>query len=323
MYLRQLFHLEWAVYLDQRLAGVDRWYSSKPEGAGLRVDTTTLETVCFLVARPLVEGRRESRYIGTGFIVGHPVEGPAGNITGHLYLVTAKHVVQKARANYGGLFMRYNVTPEQWREVSLKNDEWVLDPDSDAAILPLEISGPASIHVIASELFLTDETIAEHDVGIGDDLTLCGLFVRMAGHRANAPIVRSGIIASMPRDPIRDRDGKEYPGYLVEVRSIGGLSGSPVFLILDQERRSGTRFKQSPKTFVLGLVRGHWDYQSPLSPADASTEEVERVNLGIAIVTPIQRVAHLLAREEVVQRRLRIEQEFREQDAATLDDEPV
>lgn len=307
------------MYLDQRLPGVDRWYSSKPEGAGLRVDTTTLDTVCFLVAHPIVNGIRENLYVGTGFIVGHPIEAPAGNITGHLYVVTAKHVVRRARARYGGLFMRYNVTPNKMREVSLNNDDWVLDPDSDAAVLPLEISGPATIQVIPNQMFLTDDLIAEHDVGIGDELVLCGLFVRAVGNHANAPIVRSGVIAAMPGDPLSDDEGNAYPGYLAEVRSLGGLSGSPVFMIFDYERKSGTKYKQSPKTYVLGLVRGHWDYRSPLTPADALAEEVEKINLGIAIVTPIQSVARLLAREELVKRRLRIEGEVRQQDAATLD----
>jgi hypothetical protein len=78
--------------------------------------------------------------------------------------------------------------------------------------------------------------------------------------------------------------------YLIEARSIGGLSGSPVFVNLGVVRETPDR---PPFTlgrvavYLLGLVHGHWDVESGLI-GEAN------VNMGIAIVTPIQKAAEMI-----------------------------
>ena len=70
--------------------------------------------------------------------------------------------------------------------------------------------------------------------------------------------------------------------FLVEVRSLGGLSGSPVFAV-GNDNRIG----------LIGLVHGHFDQRS--SDPDGVSEDAnaafqeEQINAGIAIVVP----AHL------------------------------
>ena len=83
-------------------------------------------------------------------------------------------------------------------------------------------------------MFADDVQIRSLNVGIGDELITVGLFTQRHGAQKKIPIVRSGIIAAMPDEPFEDQNtGKPYHAYLVEARSIGGLSGSPVFVSLD------------------------------------------------------------------------------------------
>jgi len=72
----------------------------------------------------------------------------------------------------------------------------------------------------------------ERDIGLGDETFAIGLFRSHYGQQRNMPVIRVGNIAAMPEEPIAAKYGKDFiEGYLVEMRSIAGLSGSPVFVI--------------------------------------------------------------------------------------------
>jgi len=120
----------------------------------------------------------------------------------------------------------------------------------------------------------------------GDDVVLIGLFPNRYGDRRNLPIVRAGIIAAMPEEKFRFR-GKWIDAYLIETRSIGGLSGSPVFLY-----RYGSRSNES-QTWLLGVVRGHYGAVST-DIVDAEDAGVETANMGISVVTPAEKLFTLL-----------------------------
>jgi hypothetical protein len=84
----------------------------------------------------------------------------------------------------------------------------------DYAVIPLSIA-------------VTPEIIAQHGIGLGDEVVIAGLFTQRHGRDRNLPILRGGLLASMPNEPLFDeRTGFQYNAYIVEVRSIGGLSGS-------------------------------------------------------------------------------------------------
>jgi hypothetical protein len=158
-------------------------------------------------------------------------------------------------------------------------------------------------------------------IGIGDDLFIAGLFTQRRGTQRNIPIVRAGIIASMPEEPLQDKDtGLDYSAYLAEVRSIGGLSGSPVFVHVPPDRftkESGV----SPKgaAFLLGIIRQHWDLTSKESVLDFADDFDSKLNMGIAAVTPIQEVIDTVNSKELVSRRRAAELKFTQRHAPTLD----
>jgi hypothetical protein len=94
--------------------------------------------------------------------------------------------------------------------------------------------------------------------------------------------------------------------YLVEGRSIGGLSGSPVFVrrteTLDVRMADGRKTAiHSPGPFkLLGVMHGHWK----IDPADINnivfTHDPKGVNSGIAIVTPAIKIAEILEQPGMV-----------------------
>lgn len=120
-------------------------------------------------------------------------------------------------------------------------------------------------------------------IAIGDETYTVGLYSLVPGRNDNVPVVRVGNIAMMPGEPIHCLDDVERELYLIEMRSIGGLSGSPVFSL-------------SPITntyWLLGMIHGHH-----------TLKEMETtLHTGMALVTPIQKLLEILEQSELVELR--------------------
>ena len=72
--------------------------------------------------------------------------------------------------------------------------------------------------------------------------------------------------------------------------------------------------------YLLGVTSGHWDYLLNHPKSDiASRKDIERLNRGIAIITPIKHVMEILMYDELKERRKKDEEKVRMENAATLD----
>src|SRR5204863_3830509 len=87
--------------------------------------------------------------------------------------------------------------------------------------------------------------------------------------------------------------------YLIESRSIGGLSGSPVFVNLGLVRSiRGQITTAQPNVpyptvfYLLGLTHGHFDV-TPMVPPITT----EKINMGIAIVPPVWKILEVIDQE--------------------------
>jgi hypothetical protein len=120
-------------------------------------------------------------------------------------------------------------------------------------------------------------------IAIGDETYTVGLYSLVPGRNDNVPVVRVGNIAMMPGEPIYCLDDVERELYLIEMRSIGGLSGSPVFAF-------------SPMTntyWLVGMIHGHH-----------TLKEMETtLHTGMALVTPIKKLLEILEQLEIVELR--------------------
>lgn len=181
--------------------------------------------------------------------------------------------------------------------------DWVFNDvrriDVAVAVLPDKFSGFAH-KSISTGIFISPDVIACEGIGPGDEVFFPGLFSQHKGEKANVPIIRIGNIAAMPTEAIKPNWGVLQASYLIEARSIGGFSGSPVLW-----HRGLTRVKNGieitdygytgPRFFLLGLVHGHYK----------ETEENRSINMGIAIVVPAGDILATLNQPKVAEHRKR------------------
>jgi hypothetical protein len=270
----------------------------------MRVPDVIPECVAFLC----VERENRLYYGGTAFYVAvrweqKPMEGGVG------YIVTARHNIERAFDTYGHLKMRVNLASGKADLIDLPPlSQWLhMDGDaSDVAALRMGLDDRFDLTPIANTMWATRDVIDTERVGIGEEIVVTGLFTKHYGSQQNLPICRSGVIAAMPTDPLVDREsGDPYLAYLIELRSLGGLSGSPVFIRLDPYRAYNKHLHT--RYYLLGLIRGHWD--TPLAGPVTFGGEAGEVNMGIAIVTPTTELCRILYEEDEVQVRRKSERD--------------
>lgn len=174
------------------------------------------------------EDLREIVYGGTAFIVTVPGKLKEWSAS---YLVTAKHSLVKIGARR--TLLRANSLNGCAVEVESTGAKWYFHPDPvvDLAVIPFPPSRGLNLDVrsIATDMFLTVEDVAKHRIGAGDEVFMTGLFTKVKGQSKNLPIVRMGNVALIPDERVPFGDNL-IDAYLVETRSIGGLSGSPAFV---------------------------------------------------------------------------------------------
>jgi hypothetical protein len=230
--------------------------------------------------------------VGSAFYVGRD---NGGTTASPVYAVTAKHVIDGlARRGVRNSFIRLNLRDglaASLRFVDVPINSWYAHPtDASIDVVIFEMSFPSEVDqlVFPMSLIMTDERMNEHEVSLGDEVFVAGLFRHRVGHGRNIPIIRTGNIASIEGEKISVSAFGDMDAYLIEARSIGGLSGSPVFANLGFVRSIGGVVKfvnhRDPIYFLLGLVHGHYD--SLAESADAGGQLNEKINTGIAIVTP-------------------------------------
>jgi hypothetical protein len=243
------------------------------------------------------------RMAGSAFFLGKKSEeGKASNS----FLVTARHVIEGIRRlGLTDVFIRANTAGGESVWSQCQSNDWLFhptDPTVDVALLRTGIPSQLDHLIFPHSLCATDEVIQTNEVGLGDEVFIVGLFRHHHGNRRNIPIVRVGNLAAMTEEKVATRAFGLVDAYLIEARSIGGLSGSPVFLNLGVVRYIDGNVKHAqggPMCFLLGLVHGHYDV--PASSIDACQLDgadalsTEHINTGMAIVVPMHKIFEAIA----------------------------
>ena len=207
------------------------------------------------------------------------------------YTVTCHHVI--------------NIIPGEkvWIRVNLKEggstlfdtdkSSWSFDPKQDIAVLSQHIGELAAVLRIIDKDIITKEVLKyqqQHYQPIlpGADTIMVGLFTSHYGRMHNIPIVRVGNIAAMPDDLVFTDTGY-VKAYLIEARSIGGLSGSPVFLA-------------SFRPGLLGMMRGRFNTKDK-NDVVAGDSINDTINTGIGIVIPSEVIMDFINKPEFVEQR--------------------
>jgi hypothetical protein len=310
------------MFVDTRLGGKPRYFVEPPQDCAMLVPEALKTCVAFL-GRKIGSGESARvRWVGTGFLVEVPssILGDAFS-----YLVTAQHVAEILLL--GEYVVRVNLNDGRWVDiVGRSTDVWWYHPTEretvDVAVRPLAPPETVNFRTIPLDLFLDHPSFANKGIGAGDEVFMIGLLAKASGMSRNMPVVRMGNVALLP-DP-----GELIPGivvsrnaptvkaevFLIEARSIGGLSGSPVFVretvtLPNMTIRYGTDTTRTPETincfvpgrfYLLGMAHGHWDIPpEEMNESDpvATGRDEKSVNMGIAIVVPAEKIRQTLFQE--------------------------
>jgi hypothetical protein len=223
---------------------------------------------------------------------------------GPTYLVTARHVIDAIRTTgVEDAQLRVNMKNGDARWYRLRLSDWFAHPtDSsvDISIAQAGVPDDADHLVYPQSLCVTPEVMEANEVGLGDEVFVTGLFRHHHGPRRNIPIIRVGNLACLTEEKIVTKRFGEIDAYLIECRSIGGLSGSPVLLNLGMVRVIKNQLKFSgggPRFYLLGVVHGHYDVASDDIDQAGSEDDVskgDKVNTGVAIVVPVAKIVELI-----------------------------
>jgi len=274
---------------------------------------------------------------GTGFFISYGTPSER-------YLVTAAHVAEIFGGGTWGI--RYNTVDGQADVLPidpLEVGEWRLHPDYpriDVAVLRLSPSDDSDIEPFPSHALATDLKIAEKDLGPGDLAYVVGLFHLLHGRMKNRPFVHTGNIAMHPEgelipteewrkeilDKLSDKDRIptiDIEGHLLEVHTLPGSSGSPVFA-----RRTIFGMRDDPSSpdspqvktwrygtvWLLGVWHGAWkgrpDDVYNLPPGTI-------VPIGVGIVSPAERLLEILEGPELTRQRKEKEQTMKREVAVS------
>lgn len=266
---------------------------------------------------------------GTCFCVGYPEETEMFH-----YLVTARHLVRPTKFGReelpedGEVKIRLSRKDKPPRIVATRRGDWItpsdrfidlaifpwdyrrLDPDNELEMGAMTVAGP-------DPLLLTPHWLAFWGKpSIGDEIFIPSLFPGHTGERMNIPIVRVGNIAATPLEPVRV-GSPTTPAYLIETKSLGGISGAPVFIHLrperprsmptSEKRRDGLPGYSVPYALigiVLGIHSGQ--YVADFVHTDDNETVIGRdadFNAGISVVLPVEILLALLESPEMVMAR--------------------
>ncbi len=271
----------------------------------MRIRDELRECVCFVQASWAsgVSG------VGTAFFVGVPLGITGTEEHWFHYAVTARHVINDMKqgpAEKAVLVLNRRGGGRALAETRVS--DWLFHETADVAVLPLGRVNPAFQIMVwdVGNSAATDEVVREKNIGAGDDVFITGLLVHHPGVTRNLPIVRLGAIAAMPDDPVPLPTGTDVVT-LVEVHSIGGLSGSPVFVHLSVLRDApagkfltggGASASSGGTSWLHGLMHGF--YPVGKSDPDNVSGGDEKLNTGIAVVVRIDRALDLIHRPDQV-----------------------
>ena len=268
----------------------------------VKIPDQVRKTVAFIA---YVDQRDQTiRPVGSVFFVG-PDPLPGTQSASRVFAVTARHVIEGlSRKGCQECVLRLNpVDPERdVVSITVPLDRWQFHPhDASLDVAVYEQGIPADVDQLVLPLGLgaTPEQLAANEVDLGDEVFISGLFIHHYGARRNIPIVRTGNLAALDEEPVVTKRGL-IQAYLVEARSIGGLSGSPVFLNLGNARVIGGALKFAsggPTFLLLGLIHGHYEAAAEEALlADHVNEDTigASINAGIAIVVPFNRIKEVV-----------------------------
>jgi hypothetical protein len=257
---------------------------------------------------------------GTGFLLAYP--SAVENY--HYYAVTNRHVIED-----GAPVIRLNPKVGKPDVLEFGEDDWIPHPEGDdVSVCPIKLPLDAYKNNALNWLLVEiQKGFVNPDTHLGADVFMVGRFINYEGKQQNTPAVRFGNIAMISDEPLELDDDHKQECILVEMRSHGGYSGSPVFIALPEhpyvpETPSNMFPAPIPYTHIRlpGIDCGHIiDTALVMIPNPDLGEEDKphpqgwyvKTNQNMSAVVPTWRIAGLLEDHEDLKMQRKTEDERR------------
>ncbi len=230
------------IQLDRRIGGYTKYILTDKVIPLMLIPNEVRKCVVFVGIKT-----HDGKYLETGtafFLTRYAAEYSPG----FTYLVTAKHVLDEiAKINIQKpieIWLRIKFRDGMTRWMATLHDQWVFHPSDetvDVAVLGVSNFLEYDHFCYPLHICLSPDDLAGMDIDVGHEVFITGLFSRHVGKDSMIPVVRVGNIAAMPEERVPTKFGM-VEAYLIEARSTGGLSGSPVFVSLEYSQRLSKRF---------------------------------------------------------------------------------
>jgi Trypsin-like peptidase domain len=255
--------------------------------------------------------------LGTGFLVTKDEGGIRFQ-----HVITARHVVDQVAQD--SIWLRVNKISGGSELLETKKAHWHFAQKEkeyiDVAILPCVLGTKVFdlLHIDLGSDVLTPPTEPDPPE-LGLPICVVGLFTSHYGSDRNVPIVRFGNVAAIPDDPVLTEFGY-MSGYLVELKSLGGMSGSPVI-------GSKSNYSAAPAVediepaFLLGLMHGHFLIENPEDAiqVEGNDKSTGQINTGIGLVIPGRHILEALDLPAVAEGRKFVVEQLRKKSNVRAD----
>jgi hypothetical protein len=268
-----------------------------------------LKTVAFITGQ--VGANAESRPRGTGFLTGRRFE--VDDKQGHIYVVTAAHVVRPLTASSVRLTLRGGGTAD--KEI----DEWIFHPTEDVAVARMPMPYQAFDFLVVESNEFVGATRHEWEPEPGADVYFVGLLGQVPSMSArNIPMVRTGSIGALHQADIPMRLGGNtvirVKGHLIDCQSFGGFSGSPCFVRYISSQGETEKFGLPypiESTHLLGMIGGHFDLKASVALPDQEDKLDIPMAAGVGVLYPAEIIRDMLDDDPLAEERARAEDQLR------------
>jgi hypothetical protein len=259
--------------------------------------------------------------VGTGFLgfVEYPIANPkTGSKSQQInFLVTADHLTDMIPGDE--LSIRYNRKSGGVATLRVNKERKASHKDRACDIAMFNAPLIDDTH---DQMFINldrkiHQALHKHrwPAGLGDEVSTIGLYASHYGETKNIPVVRTGNIAMMPDEPLWTNRGY-VTAYLIETRSILGLSGSPVFLNPPEVAVIQGQIKYLPdkELITIGMMVGYHlvgTVQDQIVVPQLQGDNVgpeyslDERNTGFAVVIPMERIFEIVESDEFNERAIR------------------
>lgn len=189
------------------------------------------------------------------------------------FLVTNAHVIDA-----GATVARWLLEDGKAHIAVTNENAWFRHQDRNIDLAIYEVTGNlfACDILMPLQTFVAQDELSSLDVRLGDDVCMVGLHRRHNDSITDTPTARFGHLIQFPGEKILDDRGREQYAYLLQIPSLPGFSGSPVFLIQDEAEKDKERqmiiFQQGQhgrQIRLLGINCGHLPAYYPTYRTDS------------------------------------------------------